>query len=437
MTPHILLRIARDHGCTRLLAKPLAKTDSSRQQIYLAGDFSALNLLPFGRFESDASNRGGGRTERLKAALQLDWITPDGSVLPAPNANLILYPKYPEVRLSGVLNGVPDRHPSTVIANKKEGRWLFLGIGLGMRILAYAAAAEDPCAQWALQNSGGVAQNGVFFDFTAHLLAGWVSIQGRLSEISRKGWIASKRLDANGMEHPCNSENCGGYTLEAELGIIPNARAEPDFAGWEVKQFAVSDLERPVGGPITLFTPEPDGGFYRDKGVEEFLRRYGRPNTKGTEGRLDFAGIHRVGEIHKSTGLMLSLPGWDTGKNRIVDLKGGIHLTDLQGTPVATWSFRSLIDHWKRKHGQAVFVPSEKLEDPLSYRFGSRVLAGIGTDFGRVLSAMALGKIYYDPAVKLVREGTKKTTKRRSQFRTKFKDLPGLYHSTEWWNLGS
>jgi hypothetical protein len=225
----------------------LAKTDSSRQQIYLAGDFSALNLLPFGRFESDASNRGGGRTERLKATLQLDWITPDGSVLPAPNANLILYPKYPEVRLSGVLNGVPDRHPSTVIANKKEGRWLFLGIGLGMRILAYAAAAEDPCAQWALQNSGGVAQNGVFFDFTAHLLAGWVSIQGRLSEISRKGWIASKRLDANGMEHPCNSENCGGYTLEAELGIIPNARAEPDFAGWEVKQFAVSDLERPVG----------------------------------------------------------------------------------------------------------------------------------------------------------------------------------------------
>jgi hypothetical protein len=31
------------------------------------------------------------------------------------------------------------------------------------------------------------------------------------------------------------SSNCGGYTLEAELGATPNGYSEPDFMGWEIK----------------------------------------------------------------------------------------------------------------------------------------------------------------------------------------------------------
>ena len=437
MTPEALLRIAKDQGCTRLLGKPLSPNDNSKNQIYLGGDFSALNLLPFGRLEPDSSERGGGLRERLKAGLQLEWISQEGSVQLAPTANLILYPKYPEVRLSGMLKGVRHPQPSEVIAKRDSGRWLFLGIGSGMRILAYAAKAEDPCARWAFQASEEAERRGVFFDFSAHISGRDGGIRGRLLEISRKGWIGSKRLDGLGNILPCNSENCGGYTLEAELGITPNGRAEPDFAGWEVKQFAVKDLERPVGGPVTLFTPEPDGGFYKENGLEEFMRRYGRPNSKGIEGRLDFAGIHRVGEAHESTGLLLSLEGWDVAEGKMNDLNGGIRLADRDGVPVATWSFRSLIEHWKRKHAQAVYVPSVKREEPRSYRFGSTVLAGIGTDFGRVLTAMANGKVYYDPAVKLVQKAARPATKRRSQFRIKFKDLPGLYHSTAWWSLGS
>ncbi|MEO0062747.1 MAG: hypothetical protein RLZZ08_1307, partial [Pseudomonadota bacterium] len=34
------------------------------------------------------------------------------------------------------------------------------------------------------------------------------------------------------------------YTLEAELGITPNGIAEPDFQGWEVKQYGVRDFVR-------------------------------------------------------------------------------------------------------------------------------------------------------------------------------------------------
>ena len=53
-------------------------------------------------------------------------------------------------------------------------------------------------------------------------------------------------------------------TLEAELGITPNGYAEPDFMGWEVKQYGVTDFIaiRPRS-PVTLMTPEPTGGIYR------------------------------------------------------------------------------------------------------------------------------------------------------------------------------
>jgi len=47
------------------------------------------------------------------------------------------------------------------------------------------------------------------------------------------------------------------------------SRIEPDFLGWEVKQFAVEDFERIESAkPITVMTPEPDGGFYKDADVE-------------------------------------------------------------------------------------------------------------------------------------------------------------------------
>lgn len=43
--------------------------------------------------------------------------------------------------------------------------------------------------------------------------------------------IDSKRLNANGDFVACEASQCGGYTLEAELGIIPNGKAEPDYLG--------------------------------------------------------------------------------------------------------------------------------------------------------------------------------------------------------------
>lgn len=45
---------------------------------------------------------------------------------------------------------------------------------------------------------------------------------GELKRIHELGWIDSKRLDSNGNVLDCRAPNCGGYTLEAELGVTPN-----------------------------------------------------------------------------------------------------------------------------------------------------------------------------------------------------------------------
>lgn len=435
MNPEILLALAKDHGCTRLLAKRMAPNDNSKNQIYLGGDFSALNLIPFGPMTTDASARGGGRRDRMKASVNLFWLLPNGATEPAPAANLILYPKYPEVRLSGILKGVKHPHPAAVVANRDHGRWLFLAISNTGAVYAHAARGDSNAALWAERLATQSPCSGVFMDLTDRLRGNEPDIRQRLRSIAAKGWIESKRLAADGIMRPCQAENCGGYTLEAELGMRPNGRSEPDFSGWEVKQFAVSNLAAPTGGPVTMFTPEPDGGLYRERGVTEFLNTYGHPNTKGIAGRIDFGGIHRVGLVHPSTGLALSLHGWDAARGRIDDADGGIHLTGADGTIAAAWSFRSLMEHWKRKHAHAVYVPSLQRIEPRAYRYGSRVLAGTGADFGRVLAALCSGRVYYDPAVKLEQAGPNTRTKRRSQFRVHFRDIPMLYAMTEWWDL--
>jgi len=50
----------------------------------------------------------------------------------------------------------------------------------------------------------------------------------------------------------CEAFQCGGYTLEAELGIIPNGKAEPDYLGYEVKQYSVTNLNRITAGRLRL-----------------------------------------------------------------------------------------------------------------------------------------------------------------------------------------
>lgn len=413
-------------GVGRLYVKFLSPNDNSKNQVYLGGGFGILNVLPAGN--PIATTSGTHKKPIFQALLRLQWMDEAGTLYNAPDAKLILYPQYPEVRMSGYLRGT-SWAPSDVMGTvRDEGRVLLLGVRSDRTVVAFAAAATSPVAVQ-LRELKNLEPVGVLF--RVPLREGENrerELLTALCEISEQEWIRSMRLDGKGNRVPCAAPNCGGYTLEALLNITPNGRAEPDFLGWEVKSYTVASLAKPTAGPVTLMTPEPTGGYYRDKGVADFVRTFGYVDKRGRPNRQNFGGIHRVGERCDATGLTMRLDGFDAPSGKITDGNGRVALVSDKQVIAAEWGFAELLGHWNRKHAATVFVPTQRREDEgHSFRFGNQISLGTGADFLRVLAAFATGQVYYDPGIKLVVEAQTETTKRRSQFRIQFKNMAQLY----------
>lgn len=415
-----LLSLFRDHGATRIFYKLLSENDNSKQQIYLGGSFEVLTFFPYGTVQAEP----GLRNPTFKAPLDFFWIGPS-TLEKARTAQLILYPRYPEVRLSGFLLGcktAPNEHLRPIPKHMRQGddgRVLFFGTTAGGRTLAHLAPAGSPLAlEVTLAPDTG---DGVFKELT---VPGSPSdaracVLERLREIQQMGAIPSMKLNKTGDTVPYNARNGGGYTLEALLGIKPNGDAAPDFMGWEIKAFS-SDK-------ITLMTPEPNGGFYGSDGVGAFVRRYGRAIPE--KDQLYFTGLHQYAKPNARTDLTLDLYGFDATKGLITDVSGRIVLSDRDGNEAASWSYSHLLTHWNRKHASAAYVPFvSKKSMPPSYCYVNPVLLGERTDFSKYLSALAAGLVVFDPGSKVDAVSTARPkVKARSQFRISKKHLAVLY----------
>lgn len=418
-----------EKGCQKIYIKKLSPNDNSKNQVYLGGSFEILNVLPISGIRTEAA--GDWNRERFKASLNFSWIGDDGNIYPAPNSQLILYPKYPEVRFSGFLAGC-ENSPSELMTQRLANRLLFFSVANNGTVLGYVASPSSEIAN-DFNSVETTDEHGIFkiIDLPQaqnnreRLLA-------ELYRIHQLDWIVSKRLDREGNILPCLSSNCGGYTLEAELGITPNGYSEPDYLGWEVKQFGVTNFARINSSVVTLMTPEPTNGYYVSEGVEAFIRRYGYEDLVGRADRMNFGGIHKSGERHARTNLKIELVGFDQTTGKIRNTEGKIALLDTDNNEAASWSFSSLLLHWNRKHNQACYVPSlSDIADGRKYKYGDTVILGTGTDFQLFLSQMALGNIYYDPGIKLENISTRPKVKRRSQFRIKSQHLRNLYRTSE------
>lgn len=430
-------------GVTQLYFKALAPNDNSKNQSYFGSDLSALNIFPTGDLIETVSTSGKASLKpgrkKFTAPLRFSWLDADGHIAPAPGAQLILYPQYPEVRFSGFLRQC-DRAPHELMDSNKRGREsgriLFMGVTMTGNIIGYLASPESAIAK-GIAVLEHIEKHGLFGKIELYPAStGTDSRTLLLSELRRihmKGWIRGRRLQAGRPSVDCNSPNCGGYTLEAELGVLPSGAAEPDYMGWEIKQFGVSSFQSAGSKAITLMTPEPDGGFYGEQGAEAFIRKFGYADKAGRVDRRNFGGIHKYGERHPTTGLTLTLLGYDPEKNRIISPSAGLALVSDKGQQAAVWHYNKLIDHWKRKHAQAVYVPSlSRIGTFREYCFGKNVRFGVGTDFFRFLGAIASQRIYYDPGIKLENaSGENPITKRRSQFRAKSSQLDALYVSMD------
>jgi len=417
----------RRRGVVRLYAKRLSPNDNAKNQFYVGGDFGVLNIIPASKPEPTTS--GKHRTPIFRAAVEFEWMAEDGELFAAPGAKLILYPQYPEVRLSGLSRGTQWAPADVVGSERTVGRVLLLGVRDDRTVVGYGAWAGSRVAREIKAAYGGT--DDLLFRIPVDGASDERSLLAALCRVTSKGWIPSSRLDKAGVRVHCGGPNCAGYTLEAELGVRPNGRSAPDFEGWEIKSHLVPRLDAAHGGRLTLMTPEPTGGAYREQGVEAFIRRFGYADTRGREMRFNFGGIHRVGAMCARTGLTMQFHGVDAVTGKLERADALLALT--RGDEVAaSWSVADLLEHWSRKHSLAAYVPAEKsIGESVKYRYGTTVHLGRGAEFMRLLRAFSLGRVYYDPGIKLELASGKAEVKRRSQFRTDFNDLKALYRSWE------
>ena len=147
-----------DNGCNKIYIKRLSPNDNSKNQVYLAGSFDILNILPISEIKNEEA--GDWKKERFKATIKFSWIGDDGNSYPAPQSQLILYPKYPEVRFSGFLARC-KMAPSELMTQRLADRLLFIGVAKNGTVLGYVAAPDSVIAN-EVENEKSLSIYGVF-----------------------------------------------------------------------------------------------------------------------------------------------------------------------------------------------------------------------------------------------------------------------------------
>lgn len=396
-----IIGLMTGHGVDRIFFKPLAPNDNSKNQIYVGGDLASASIFRFD--SSDLEYQGDGRRQRAKIKIPYFWMAADGVLSVAKASKLIMYPQYPEVRFSGFLQGC--KNAPTCLSRREEGRVLILGISENFSI-GYVVQKHDPIKQDILQAPSTSTQS-AFRKLTVKLTDN-KPIAEALATIIHSGPHESCRLrKKNGVScvepYPIRNNNAAGYTMEAKLGILPNADAKPDYEGYEIKTL--------VNTNVTLMTPEPDSGLYKDEGLLSFLKKYGYQDEHGV---YRLSKRHKVGVQHPDTGLTLTLDYGDFHPvEKRFDFGGSISLIDDEGFVAASWDLDKIISHWLTKHSSTVIIRAKKEQGTIQYM--PEVIFCQGPDPVGLIQAFVDGYICWDPGLK--------ETKKRNQFRITLNNL--------------
>src|SRR5690554_6589177 len=412
-------------GAKRILIKALANNDNSKNQIYLGSDFEVIRVIPSGDVYADGISKKG---PIFKAPLDFYWVTANGETQKAQYAQIILYPKYPETRMSGFMRGC-DRNiapshlmqpptPEQRAQRQDSNRYLILGVNESS-IWAFCTSWDDEIQREAkalIESGQTTLIASVFHEYKVSHQSSEEKLLQRLREIYELGPLASCRLNAAGELLEYRAQNGAGYTLEAQFGITPNGSPDPDFMDWEIKSHS--------GGAVTLMTSEPNLGTYLDN-LEVFLRQYG---TNIQETRLDFASRHDVGVTNPKSTLTMRLEGYDPATGKVTDPQGGLMLRDQDGNLAAGWKFEKVIQHWKNKHTNTCYVSYAAIrEEQTTYQFGPKITLGKGTSLDKLLRALHCSTIYYDPGVNMKLINGNWRPKKRNQFRVAWRNVHTLY----------
>lgn len=420
-----LERLVGARGVTEVIIKPLSRNHNDKNQIYSGPDFRPLYpmfLVAFSLRGASVStkNSGGHLGKPIQEATFTDfrWLDTSGRETSAREVKMIIYPQYPETRLSGfrtVENTMPDSlsvaftksHPDAV-------RYLVLGRRGAGEVVGLIVI--DPPEEFRAEVDGLPSASGsrtwkhlrLRMTAPARLLRKLAGAAGRA--------LPGKRLDAAGSSIPFNGTQVCGYTLEHALGIIPNSGKDGDFEGIELKTHTQKK--------VTLFTPEPDMGAYAAD-FAKFMTTFG---YKDADGCWRLTGVHRVGERCAKSGLTLLVKNHERGTSLAASADRDVHLGLYadDGALAAGWSLERILNSWTAKHNEAVYIPAAKspTSDPdllregcrYTIEFADRVLWCRETSAEQLFEALYSGTLFLDPAPKYCpdRPGL---NKRRSQWR--------------------
>jgi hypothetical protein len=423
------------HGVELALLKLLPKNANDKNQIYIASDFGVLYEL----FDLTLAERAVSASASVRAELgvriseasfnKFFWMKRDGSLVEAKKVKAIVYPQYPEARLSGlqtIEGSMPQALSVAFTKSNPDAKRLLvlarlpLGDCIGMVYLGLSSEFEQELALLPGFERARSCKKLTIDQGNSRKL------ERRLADVLGVP-LRGCRLDAYGRTLPFSGTQVCGYTLEHALGIVPNSSSDGDLYGIELKTH--TQLK------VTLFTPEPDGGEYvRD--FSEFMKKYGYQDD---DGDYRLTGIHRANVMCAKSGLTLRLReyrlvgserAWAeydpetplTAKLDAVE----VALIGRSGDVAASWSLPRLMNCWGAKHNEAVYIRADKIANPnLSevsegyehlITFGTTVMWCRQTSAERLLSAINDGTIYLDPAPKLHGSNPSKN-KRRSQWR--------------------
>ena len=203
-------------GVERAFVKKLTPNDNSKNQIYVGKDLSAIPPLPRGAVElhQGSSQKRKAGPPIFRVPLKFSWLDASGNRIAAPQTKLIYYPQFPEVRLSGFLQGSAAA-PSKWMDGKDRhaGRTLVMGVDRDGGIVGVLLLPDSPVTR-ELDAQRLPDFNSLFQELTIrqHLEGSSRELLlSKLAGINQKGWIEAKRLDKSGAVIAYASRNSGGY----------------------------------------------------------------------------------------------------------------------------------------------------------------------------------------------------------------------------------
>lgn len=411
-------------GCSEVLIKPLAvNQDNEKNQIYLGYNLGFLSLLPSTarfRLPSESKSKPGSNQGKsiVEHAIDFYWIEDGKAPASAPNAKVIDYFQYPEMRFSGFLSSCVNP-PDSLRRDKQDeyGRRVLI-IGIADQKV-YGTVLTDKTSN--LVDEILAAPTWKLHEMFKHLKTQSSSDKSinpdklleELKSIGSKSQYESQILrTAGGITEPFRGTQGAGWTLEALLGIPRNSSGLPDKYGFELKAF--------LSTTITLMTPEPNFGYRYENGLTAFLQKFGWAGTKN-DGSQRFNGKHNTLGVYKKSGLKLEIENWDNATNSPTGTGiPNILLIDPKTNEIAAgWSFEKIAEKWGRKHAGAMYVTAHKYKKepgPLAshYSFGPEVYSGLGTSALLLLKAIGSGIVYLDPGDRVNAAGEEK---KRTQWR--------------------